>query len=213
MYQTRCVLAIFLTKGVARRVQKIFRALLAAVFLGVNSLLVSVGMSAPARAQSICEPSYPIPTDKGTVFYLQRTGNSNTVVYTVNQRADGSINPSKPVDAFWRYFSGSGRKADLRFFEKKVAFGVRIKPLKGQSGKYVANLNAVPHIKVRVEPTKDGKVRAVMPIQGTEARLVCIYVEWRKQAGIIPKILYVDFHGFALDDGRKVVKRLTDLRP
>ena len=162
-----------------------------------------------AFGQSICQPSYPVPDDAGLVFYLQRTGNSNTVVYTANQRPDGSINPSNPVDVFWRYLSGSGRKADLRFWERQVAFGVKIAPLVGQPGKYLASLNAAPDIKVRVEPTDTGQVRAVMPIAGEDSQLICIYVEWRKQLGVIPKVLYVDFHGFTLDGRRQVVERRT----
>lgn len=162
----------------------------------------------PGFAQSLCEPSYPVPDDKGTVFYIQRSGNSNTIVYVVNQRPDGSIDPSNPVDGFWRYLSGSGRKAPLRFWESQMAFGVNVEPLAGQPGRFVASLNAAPRIKVRLEPTKDGKVRAVMPIAGREARLVCIYVEWREALGGIPDVVHVDFHGYALNDGRHVIQRL-----
>ena len=174
-------------------------------------LLLAFIAATEALGQSICQPSYPIPDDKGLVFYLQRTGNANTVVYSVNQRPNGSIDPGDPINVFWRYLSGSGRKADLRFLERRVAFGVRVKPLAGQPGKYVASLNAAPGIQVRVEPTKDGEVRAVMPIAGEEARLVCIYVEWRERLGFIPDVLYIDFHGFTLDGGRQVVERMTRL--
>ena len=178
------------------------------LLLATLSLLSIIIFTTDSSGQSICNPSYPIPDDDGVVFYLQRSGNSNTVVYSVNQLPDGSINPSNPVNAFWRYLSGSGRKADLRALERRLAFGVKMTPLAGQQGKYTANLNAAPDIKVRVEPTNDGKVRAVMPIKGEEARLVCIYVEWRQQLGIIPKVLHIDFHGFTLDGSKHVVERL-----
>ena len=176
---------------------------------GVGFLLLALLAATQAFGQSICEPSYPVPNDEGMVFYLQRTGNSNTVVYAANQLPDGSINPDNPVEVFWRYLSGSGRKADLRFMERQVAFGVRIAPLAGQPGRYLASLNAAPHIQVRVEPAGDGAVRAVMPIAGEEAQLVCIYVEWEEQLGFIPNVLYIDFHGYTLDGRRHVVDRMT----
>lgn len=178
------------------------------ILVRVSYLLLALVAATQALGQSICNPNYPVPDDEGMVFYLQRSGNSNTVVYTANTLPDGSIDPSDPVDAFWRYLSGSGRKADLRFWERNIAFGVRIAPLAGKPGRYIANLNAAPDIQVRVEQTEDGKVKAIMPIDSQEAQLVCIYVEWREQLGLIPKVLYVDFHGFALDGGRRVFERL-----
>lgn len=171
-------------------------------------MLVGLGAASPGIGQSICAPNYPVPDDEGVVFYIQRTGNSNTIVYVANQRADGSIDPGNPVDGFWRYLSGSGRKAPLRFWESQMAFGVNVEPLAGQPGKYSASLNAAPNIKVRLEPTEDGKVRAVMPIAGQEAQLVCIYVEWREALGVIPDVLHVDFHGLTLKDSRHVIQRL-----
>ena len=163
-----------------------------------------------AASQSFCtdDPRYPEPEDEGLVFYLQRTGNANTVVYTVNQLEDGTIDPKDPVNIFWRHFASDGGTRELRFFERNFAFGVAHTPVKGHPGKYVANLRAYPAAKVLVGPTDDGQVRAVMPIAGQKAQLVCVYVEWRKRRiGIIPKVLYVDFFGRELDSGKKVVER------
>lgn len=170
-------------------------------------LLSFTGLS--QAKQSFCsnDPRYPEPQDKGVVFYLQRSGNGNTVVYTANQLADGSIDPSNPVDIFWRWYNRGGYKRQLSFIERQLAFGVTLTPLNDQPGKYTARLNAYPKLPVLVEPAADRKVRAIMTITGERAQLVCIYVGWQEQFGIIPKILYVDFFGRTLDDGKKVVER------
>ena len=57
--------------------------------------------------------------------------------------------------------------------------------------------------------TKDGSVRALMSIAGRPAQLICVYVERRMQLGFVPQVLYIDFFGRALDDGQRVVGRLT----
>ena len=170
-------------------------------------LLAFTGLS-EAR-QSFCSdnPRYPEPQDKGLVFYLQRSGNGNTVVYTANQRADGSIDPSNPVNIFWRWYNRGGYKGKLSFIERNLAFGVQLTPLKDHPGDYTARLNAYPRLPVLVEPTNDGKVRAVMTIDGKPSQLVCIFVGWKQQLGIIPQVLYVDFYGRTLDGGKKVVER------
>ncbi len=59
-----------------------------------------------------------------------------------------------------------------------------------------------------IEQPQLGKARVVMPIAGKNAQLECIYVEWRKQAGIIPNIVYVDIVGRTLYGSRKIVQRI-----
>ena len=177
--------------------------------LALASLLLLAFTELSQAKQSFCsdDPRYPEPQDKGMVFYLQRSGNGNTVVYTASQLADGAIDPDHPVDIFWRWYNRGGDKRPLSFMERQLAFGVKLTPLKDQPGKYTARLNAYPKLPVLVEPTADGKVRAIMTIDGEPAQLVCIYVGWRQQLGIIPEVLYVDFFGRTLDGGKKVVKR------
>ena len=75
-------------------------------------------------------------------------------------------------------------------------------------GDYVARLNAYPNIPVLIDETADGRVRALMPIAGKPAQLICVYVEWRQPRVIIPQVLYIDFFGRTLDGGKKVVERL-----
>lgn len=181
----------------------VFRQLLLA------SLLLLPFTAVSHAKQSFCssDPRYPEPQDKGLVFYLQRSGNGNTVVYTVNRLADGSINPGNPVNIFWRWYNRGGDKRELSLMERQLAFGVRLAPAKDQPGKFIARLNAYPTLPALVEPTPDGKVRAVMTIDGTQAQLVCIYVGWREQLGFIPQVLYIDFFGRALEGGKKVVER------
>lgn len=185
-------------------------AITALVKLKLVLLCATLGVAAasPGYGQSLCAPQYPVPNDEGVVFFIQRSGNSNTIVYVANQLADGAIDPDDPVEGYWRYLSGSGRKGPLRFLESQLAFGVNVKPLAGQPGKFSASLNAAPNIKVRLEPTPDGQVRAVMPVANREAQLICVFVEWREGLGGIPNVVHVDFHGLTLDGAEHVIQRL-----
>lgn len=182
-------------------------ALVKLKFVLLYAMLGIVGASA-GFGQSLCAPQYPVPKDEGVVFYIQRSGNSNTIVYVANQLVDGAIDPDDPIEGYWRYLSGSGRKGPLRFWESQMAYGVKVKPLTGQPGKFVASLNAAPNIEVRLEPTPDGHARVVMPVAGREARLICIYVEWREGLGGIPDVIHVDFHGLTLNGAEHVIQRL-----
>jgi hypothetical protein len=171
-------------------------------------VLAFIGPSQAANG-SFCsnDPRYPEPQDENLVFYLQRSGDANTVVYAVNRRADGTVDPGDPVQVYWRWYEEGGEKRELTFLQRNLAFGVQLAPSTDKPGSYVARLNAYPNIPVLVDETEDGKVRALMPIAGEPAQLICVYVERQLQLGFIPQVLHIDFFGRTLDDGKKVVER------
>ena len=164
----------------------------------------------PAANPSFCsdDPRYPEPQDENLVFYLQLSDKTDTVVYAVNRRADGTIEPSDPVHVYWRLYAQGGEKSELTFLQRTLAFGVQLAPAKDRPGDFISRLNAYPNIPVLVDETTDGKVSAFMPIAGEPAQLICVYVERRMQFGIVPQVLYIDFFGRTLDGGKKVVERL-----
>src|SRR5690606_6269383 len=81
-------------------------ALIAASLL----VLATVGAEAAPRAAGstiaiadrmpAVRPEFPVPTDPNMIFYIQRSTNPNTVVYTANLRSDGKLDPKEPVKAF-----------------------------------------------------------------------------------------------------------------
>ncbi|RZJ87626.1 MAG: DUF4833 domain-containing protein [Chryseobacterium sp.] len=71
------------------------------------------------------EPAYPIPTgDPNQLFYLQRTSNSNTVVYGLNYK-NGALDPEEPVNAYWIRYADQGQKSDLTFLQRHFAYGIK----------------------------------------------------------------------------------------
>jgi hypothetical protein len=175
-----------------------------------GAVLLCSAQLAGAAAPSACssDPEYPAPHEPGQLFYLQRTGNANTVVYTVKKDADGNIDAQKPVEVYWRRYAGDGEKRELNTLERLLAFGVHDEPVEGSRDKFFASLVSYPKRKAIVEEDAGGRPRAVMTIAGEDAQLVCIYVEWRPLAGIIPEVLHVDVVGRSLDSKRRIVERI-----
>lgn len=177
--------------------------------------LALVCFVAPASAQeklqqSSCsaDPRYPEPKEPGQVFYLQRSGNPNTVIYAVNLDANGSIDTTDPVRVYWRRYNDQGETKKLTFTERRLAYGVKYRASPQNPASYIASLVSLPSLKVVVEQLRSGKVRASLPISGTPAQLVCVYVEWKKRLGIIPKILHIDIVGNDLSSGQRLVERI-----
>src|ERR1700759_668959 len=70
-------------------------------------------------------PEFPVPDEPDMLFYIERSTNSNTVVYAAKRDAKGAIDSDAPVEAFWRWFNVDGAKKSLNFIERMMAYGVK----------------------------------------------------------------------------------------
>jgi len=57
-------------------------------------------------------PEFKIPDEPDQLFYVQRSPNSNTVIYT-RAGCAGQFDSRAPVDAFWRKFNIDGTRQPL----------------------------------------------------------------------------------------------------
>ena len=177
--------------------------------IGAFSLLAVQASYGNALTISACYPEYPAPQEPGQLFYLQRTGNSNTVVYVVARTAVDKIDSQNPIRVYWRRFADAGEVKDLNFLERTLAYGVEHQAVDGDRERYLTHFVAYPKQKIVIEPAPGGRHRAVMPISGEPAQLECIYVEWRPLGGIIPNVLWVDIVGRSLDGRRRISERVV----
>lgn len=182
---------------------------------GLSTLPQGQLLAAGARTVSIKETKsvpvirrdFPIPTDPGLLIYLQRSSNSNTVVYTANFRADGTLDPKNPVNLFWRRFNNSGQKKDLGFFETRVAFGIRSRKSKTPDT-YEIEFRALPGRKMILRQTGPNQTEMFGYIGEHKVRPVYIYVEL-DQSGFVPKVTALYLHGIDLASGNAITETLS----
>jgi hypothetical protein len=156
------------------------------------------GQPAPIGwAQSSGSTGYPVPSDPHQIFYLQRSMNSNTIVYTARIGSDRKLDRDEPIEIFWRRFNDNGEKLPLTFTERNLAFGVRTKPLRNGPDAYLVTLkaysgrSAVLRI-VNGAPQLEGKVA------GQDARLISAFLHL-DESGRIPRVIKVDLRGETLN--------------
>lgn len=71
-----------------------------------------------------------LPTPEGIdnmLFYVQRTINANTIVYTLNEDKDGNLNEAEPIKVYWIKYAQGGKIDPLTFIQRKYAYGVNAK--------------------------------------------------------------------------------------
>ena len=139
-------------------------------------------------------PEYPVPNEPNQIFYIERSSNSNTVVYAANLDSHGRINPNEPVNAYWRWYNVDGHKKPLIFIERMLAYGVNSVTHGGPGGAITFKVAAVPERKIVVDLDDHQRPEALMQIGGRWIKLVYVYLQV-DDSGIWPEVPALDIFG------------------
>ena len=145
---------------------------------------------------------FPVPSEPNQVFYVQRSLNSNTIIYTARIDADGRLDPKRPVDVYWRRYNDDGERKELSSLERSMAFGVKSEPVAGQPGSYMIRVVSYPK-RAALLKIVDGVPRLEMKVAGVAAKLDHAYLDV-DDSGSVPSVNRVDLYGIELATGKPV---------
>ena len=195
------------------------RYLAAAIFM--------VGIVAPsaiARSQTlqgeiaafdrpqVDRPDYPVPDDPQMLFYIQRSNNANTVVYAARRNAQGEFDSRNPVDVYWRRLASDGKRSELTYLERTIAFGVEVHPLGSGDKAFEINLVSYPRRKVVLKLDADGSPVVLMDIPGHKLKLEYAYIQLA-DSRLVPRLDYIDIFGKDIASGQYVRERIEVASP
>ena len=145
---------------------------------------------------------YPVPAEPGQLFYIERSSNSNTVVYALDRDDKGAVNGRAPVTAFWRWYNVDGAKKGLNFAERMMAYGVSndgIRP-----GKPITfRVAALPERTMTLDLADPAHPHALIQMEGRSVILDYVYLEV-VDGGLLPKVPSVDIFGTDQKTGKAV---------
>lgn len=170
-----------------------------AVAAQLNSIRVTESASVP-----VVQPSWPIPRDPNQVLYLQRSSNSNTIVFTAVFDANGNLRAKRPAQVYWRRYNTTGERKALKPFERALAFGMNFKPA-STPGAYDVHLKPLPQLPMLLRQTAPGKAELFARIGGRTVRAVYAYVSL-DESGWIPRVTHLTLHGVDPATGRAVTE-------
>lgn len=172
--------------------------LLFLLFVGVSSLQL------PAQT------SYPTPPDAfHRLFYIQRTGSPNTVVYDAKLEADGQFKKDQPIDVYWMRFSEYGQRQDLNYLQRTLAYGVR-SSMAESTDEFIFHLVSYSQRKFRLKKDARGRPVVVMLLHGKEAYLKRVFIELEPTLfGLKPNIHYVEIFGVEVQSGRAAYEKFV----
>lgn len=152
------------------------------------------------------QEKFPVPSGNAKqLFYLQRTPNTNTIVYELNYD-NNILNEQDPVRVFWIRYGEQGQKAELNFLQRKFAYGIRTTFI--SKDKY--KLNIVSYKKFHMFLTKDAnnKYNVYATINQKQAILNRIFVKISGGSLWSPNVEYVEVKGIDTATGSEVMERL-----
>src|SRR5215472_1631029 len=122
-------------------------------------------------------PEYPVPKEPSMLFYIQRSVNSNTVIYAAKLDPRGHSDRNEPIEVYWRWYNVDGHRKPLNFIERNLAYGVSLDRQAGATNTVSFKIAALPERKLTLERDSRGEPEAIIQMGDHTARLVYVYLQ------------------------------------
>jgi hypothetical protein len=146
---------------------------------------------------------FPVPSDPSMLFYIQRSVNSNTVVYAAHVDSQGRFDPDAPVDVYWRWYNVDGRRKPLNLIERTMAYGVRSVGDHASGGTVAFQVAALPERTLLLEQDGLGHPEALIRLGNHTAKLVYVYLQV-DDSGLMPDVTAMDLFGIDKLSGKSL---------
>ena len=176
-------------------------------------LLVAIGLSVVSgygfTVPGGDEPSFPVPpVNKESLFYLQRTPNTNTIICELNEQ-NGVLDKEDPVHVLWIRYTEQKQRQELSFIQRHFAYGLKEKDL----GNDTWELRFVSYRKIPLylmkSPT-DNKHHVYATITGRSAILSRIYIRIDPGGTFwSPNVKYLELEGVDVQNGQELIQRIN----
>jgi phosphatidylglycerophosphate synthase len=154
------------------------------------------------------QDTFPVPPhNPNSLFYLQRTPNTNTVICELNEKG-GIIDPEEPVHVLWIRYTEQRQREELSFIQRHFAYGLKAKPL--GNDKY--ELHFVSYKKVPLYLMRspvDHQHHVYATITGHQAILNRVFLKINPGGTFwSPNVEYLELRGVDAADGKEVMQRI-----
>jgi phosphatidylglycerophosphate synthase len=166
--------------------------------------------AAPPARPSVtdAQDTFPIPPrTPNSLFYLQRTPNTNTVICELNEK-DGRVDEEEPVHVLWIRYTEQRQRQELSFIQRHFAYGLKSRSL--GNDKY--ELHFVSYKKIPLYLMKspvDNQHHIYATISGRQAILRRVFIKINPGGTFwSPNVEYLELKGTDADTGKELMQRI-----
>ncbi len=142
---------------------------------------------------AMAQGNYPVPTGNASqLFYLQRSPNTNTIVYELNLKA-GILDAENPVHVFWIRYGENGQRAELSYIQRKFAYGLNTRMV--EKDKYELRFTSYKRYVLYLMKAKDNRFQVYSVINGKLSVLKRIFIHIKSGGSFwSPNIEFVELN-------------------
>lgn len=185
----------------------------AAVMVGA---LIFTSVTSIVRAKTLHEPApmivnevdtFPVPKNiKNMMFYVQRTPNTNTIVYELNYKNGNVLDADDPIHVFWIRYQEQGQYKELNYIQRKFAYGLKVDELGNNKWKLrFVSYEKHPMFLILAD---NGKYYVFTDINGKRSVLNRIYLKIDGGTFWKPNVLYIELKGTDAETGKEAIERI-----
>jgi len=148
------------------------------------------------------------PTPKGIsnmLFYVQRTPNTNTVIYELNVNEKNQLDKDDPVNIFWIRYANNKERADLSYIQRVYAYGLKTKDLGNSS--YELRFVAYKKLPFYLVRSQDKQYHVYATIKKKRVVLTRIFIQIEGGTFWFPNVVFVEFKGVDPGTGEEIIER------
>lgn len=140
---------------------------------------------------------FPVPPKtENSLFYLQRTINSNTVVYEINRNKNGEINLNEPVKIQWIRYASDSTFEPLNYIQRTFAYGLETKLIDSVKKSFVIHFVSYKEKPLfLLKSPHDNNYHVFVHINNKLSVLEKVYVKIDGGTLWLPEIQYVEITG------------------
>uniref|UniRef100_K3XA66 DUF4833 domain-containing protein n=1 Tax=Globisporangium ultimum (strain ATCC 200006 / CBS 805.95 / DAOM BR144) TaxID=431595 RepID=K3XA66_GLOUD len=147
--------------------------------------------------------------EPNVAFIIQRSTNSNTVVYAAQVKAK-KLDPTKPLDVYWIMYEKDGApREDLNMIERNTAYGVTTTPHATNKEQYMVTLSSLKDRECVLLVDEHGNVQTRTVISGKKD-VVLRRVFVRMTTGWVPSVEYIELFGVDPATGAEVYEKKSN---
>jgi phosphatidylglycerophosphate synthase len=193
------------------------------IILLLAALSAMPGTAQPASTHSAIAPAtlhprpavindpvdtFPIPpANSNSLFYLQRTPNTNTIICELNEN-NGVLDKDEPVKVLWIRYTEEQQREDLTWIQRHFAYGLK----EHDMGNDVYELRFVSYKKIvmyLMRSPVDNKRHVFVTIDGRQAILRRVYIRIDPGGSFwAPNVRYLELKGVDTQNGKELVQRI-----
>ena len=161
----------------------------------------------PGAFFALCAPEAAFAAPARELFTLSRSTNANVVKYAVRLDKAGLLDVHDPVDAYWLMLAENGRREELTWGERHLAYGFSASSVTPYG--CALRLTACRERELSVRWV-EGRFHAELKIQQRTARLQSIFVR-AEEHSLLPSVRYVEIAGVTAV-GQRIAERILPKR-